>query len=295
LNLSPEKRYRRFFLGIANEEEQCRIEEEVLTGEVDDFFLQNTEDELIDDYLLGSMTQEERQGFSMSFLSTKERRQRLAFAAGLIEYARKQQAEELSTSWKLAQRSTIRAVLSWKRAALLAATASVLFGVLAGLELMKLRDQTQVAQETRNELTRLQATLAADNRRAAQVAGPSTGILSGTEDAVDRMPVIEFASTTRSMYPVVFRVPANARFARIDWKLSAPLAEKYREVLLSGSGQQLWVQEFPAVVLSPANRSTIVLPASILSPGTYHFRLDMVSTSGGFEELADCVFRVVRE
>jgi hypothetical protein len=109
------------------------------------------------------------------------------------------------------------------------------------------------------------------------------------------MPVIEFASTTRSMYPVVFRVPANARFARIDWKLSAPLAEKYREVLLSGSGQQLWVQEFPAVVLSPANRSTIVLPASILSPGTYHFRLDMVSTSGGFEELADCVFRVVRE
>ena len=145
MNLSPEKRYRRFFLGIANEEEQCRIEEEVLTGEVDDFFLQNTEDELIDDYLLGSMTQEERQGFSMSFLSTKERRQRLAFAAGLIEYARKQQAEELSTSWKLAQRSTIRAVLSWKRAALLAATASVLFGVLAGLELMKLRDQTQVA------------------------------------------------------------------------------------------------------------------------------------------------------
>ena len=71
MNLSPEKRYRRFFLGIANEEEQCRIEEEVLTGEVDDFFLQNTEDELIDDYLLGSMTQEERQGFSMSFLSTK--------------------------------------------------------------------------------------------------------------------------------------------------------------------------------------------------------------------------------
>ena len=196
---------------------------------------------------------------------------------------------------ELTSRAGTRVLLSWRNTAFIAVAASVLLAVLAGLELTKLRQQTEVAQETRNELTRLRAGLAADNRRAAQVVGPSAGISSGSADAVDRMPVIDVATATRDVVPPKFRVPATALFARIDWKLSEPLAENYREVLLSGTGKKLWAQEFPAVTLSPANRSTIVLPASILAPGIYHLRLDRETTGGQFDESADYVFRVVRE
>lgn len=264
------------------------MEEAILTGETDDIFLQTAEDELIDDYLLRSLTQEERRGFEEQFLITEERKQRLRFASALIEYSQKTPTKDNSRERRFAPPSSIRGMFSWRRATFLGAAASVLLAVLSGWELLKLRQQTQVAQETRNELTRLQAATAGDNRRAAQVVEPSTGIPG-------RMPVIEFASATRSVYPVVFRIPAEAIFARIDWKLSAPFAQKYREVLLSGSGQQLWMQEFPAAILAPAQRSTIVLPAYILVPGIYHLRLDRNSANGQFKESDDCVFRVVKD
>lgn len=271
------------------------MEEAVLGGESDALILQTAEDELIDDYLLGSITQEEKQGFEEQFLITEDRRQRLRFASSLIEYSRKAPDESNSVTRKVAPRGGIRVSFSWKRVAFLGAAASVLLAVLAGLELMRARQQTQVAQATRNELTRLQAAFAADDQRATQDIEPSTGILHGTESTVDRMPVIEFASATRTVVPPKLRIPAEARFARIDWKLPAPFAEKYREVLLSGTGQELWAQEFPAAVLSPGKQSTIVLPASILTPGAYHLRLDRDSTKGQFEEVTDCVFLVVRE
>ena len=271
------------------------MEAAVLAGELDTLTLQTAEDELIDDYLLGSITREERCGFEEQFLITEERKQKLRFASALVEYSRKNPVEDHSVKRELAPRARTRVLLSWKNTAFIAAAASVLLAVLAGMELTKLRQQTEVAQESRNELTRLQGALAADNRRTAQVVEPSTRISSDTADAVDGMPVIEVATATRDVVPPKFRVPATTRFARIDWKLSEPLAENYREVLLSGTGKKLWAQEFPAATLSPANRSIIVLPASILVPGIYHLRLDRETTGGQFEESADYVFRVVRE
>jgi hypothetical protein len=295
LNSSPDKIYRRFLLGIASEEEECRVEEAVLSGESDALILQTAQDELIDDYLLGRITQEEKRGFEEQFLVTEDRRQRLRFASSLIEYSRKAPDEGNSVTRKVAPRGGIRVLVSWKHAAFLGAAASVLLAVLTGLELMRARQQTQVAQATQNELTRLQASSAADDQRATQIIEPSTGIPRGTEGTIDQMPVIEFASATRAVVPPKFRIPADARFARIDWKIPAPFAQKYREVLLSGTGQELWAQEFPAAVLSPGNQSTIVLPAFILTPGAYHLRLDGYSTKGEFEEVTDCVFLVVRE
>ncbi len=271
------------------------MEEAVLAGELDTLILQTAEDELIDDYLLGSITQEERRGFEEQFLITEERRQKLRFTSALIEYSQKTPVDDNSVKHKLSPRGGIRLMFSWKHAALLSAAASVLLAVLAGFQLMKLRNQAQVARETRNEMTRLEAALAPDNRRTAQIVMPSTGIPSFTGAAVDRMPVIEFGPATRGGNLVMFHLPAGAQFARIDWDLSTYFSEDYREVLLS-SGHQLWAQEFPAVVLSPAKRSIIVLPASILVPGTiYNLRLDGRSTSGSFKELDDSEFKVVRE
>ena len=270
------------------------MEEAVFTGELDILLLQTEEDELIDDYLLGRITHEERQGFEEQFLITEERRQRLRFASALIEYAQKLPANGRSANPRLAPPDRIRFKFSWKHAAVLSAATSVVLAVLIGAGLIKLRQQIEVAQETRNELTRLQAASIAGGQENAKVASPSSGTLNGAEGDGDQMPMIEFASATRGVYPVLFRVPVDARFARIDWQLSAPFAEEYRVVLLSGNGQQLWAQEFPVAVLSPSKRSTIVLPASILAPGTYHVRFDGRFTRGQFEELADFVFRVVR-
>jgi hypothetical protein len=322
LNSSPDQTYRQFLLGLADDTEQCGVEEAVLAGKLDALTLQIAEDELIDDYVIGNITQEERRGFEEKFLISEERRQKLRLASVLTEYSQREPAESNSSQLKVAPSSGSRLMLSWKHAAFLAAAASVLLAVLACSELMKLRHQAQVAQESRNELTRLQAALASDNRRTAPVVVPSTGILQTPKGTADRMPTIEFDPATRGVYAVTIRVPAGAQSARINWDPSTYFYKRYREVLLSNgqelcslefpaaflsptnrrtevlpsSGQQLCSLEFPAAFVSPPKRSTIVIPTSILVPGQlYHLQLDGDSGGGDFKGLSDSTFRVVRE
>jgi len=295
LSTAPEKTYRRFLLGIASEEEECRVEESILAGEVDDFFLRNVEDELIDDYLLGSFTREEKHGFTAHFLAVDERRQKLAFAAALVEYARKQPMEKPSVDQKHAPGSGIVTSLFWRRAALVAMAVSILLAAWVGSEQIKLRRQVQVASETRNELARLRGALITGKSGSSQPDTLSSGSLRSPQAGADRMPTIEFEASTRSVYPVVFRIPAYTQFVRIDLKLSLPLADKYREVVLDSSGEQLWAQEFPVSILPASQRSTIVLPASILPPGLYHFHVERASAEGRFELSEDHVFQVARK
>jgi hypothetical protein len=295
LNFLPEQTVRRFLLGIATEEEECRVEDAILAGTLDESFLRDAEDQLIDDYLVGSLAGEESHGFTAHFLSAEERRQKLSFASSLIKYARKQPAEELSAGQKFGPRASIRAVLSWKQMALLAVAASFLLAALVGFDQIRLRHQTQLASEARNELTRLQAALAEGNSDSPQLGKPSTAALRSSEDGPNRMQVLELASSTRNVYPTLLHVPVQTQFVRIDLKLPLPLAAKYREVVLSQSGEQLWAQEFPASILSASKESAMVLPASILPPGLYHFQLENASSEGQFEESADWVFRVVKE
>ena len=226
LSTAPEKTYRRFLLGIASEEEESRAEEAILTGRVDASFLHDLEDEIIDDYLLGNITSDERDGFTEKFLAMEERRKRVAFAAWLIEYARKNSAEEPSVEPTSARARDFLGLFSWKTAALFATAACVLFAILAGNEHFKLRRQIQLASPMRNEragaLDRVsgkieelsQADLlrsessspsdsASDHLLVAQGAKPNnkSALVSIPDLTALLMPTIEFAASTRSVYP----------------------------------------------------------------------------------------------
>ena len=107
-----------------------------------------------------------------------------------------------------------------------------------------------------------------------------------------QMPAIEFALSTRDVVPPLLRIPAHAQFIRMDVKLSLPLARKYRAVLVSSSGDQLWTQEFSASIVPPTHEITLVLPASLLSLGNYHLQLESSSEDSRFKQSADWVFRV---
>jgi hypothetical protein len=286
---------RRFLLGIARDDEQNHIENSVLGGDLDASFLLEAEDGLIDDYLIGSLTPEERNGFTTHFLSTNERRQRLAFAAALIEYAQKQQDRELPVRSKFASRSPMLVLLSWKRRTLLAAAASVVLAALAGFQQVQLLRQGQIASEAQNELIRLRTALNSSNGGAVTSGVQSPGSLSNPQIGVDHMPEIEFASSTRDVHPPPLRIPSQAQFVRLRVKLSLPLAMKYREMLVASNGDKLWTQEFPASILPATNESTIVLPTSILQPGNYHLLLESASADDRFEESGDWVFRVAKE
>jgi len=99
--------------------------------------------------------------------------------------------------------------------------------------------------------------------------------------------VIEFARSTRSVYPPLLPIPAHEQFVRIDVKLPWPLATKYREGLVASNGDQLWLQEFSASILPATKESTIVLPTSVVPPGKLPSPVEGVFDDDHFEESGD--------
>ncbi|MFL6228575.1 MAG: CHAT domain-containing protein [Pyrinomonadaceae bacterium] len=83
----PQSEMRRYLLGTLPADDLPSIEERILT---DDSFAEELlacEDELIDDYLDGALTEGESESFIKHFLSTAERQEKLGFAEALRKYA----------------------------------------------------------------------------------------------------------------------------------------------------------------------------------------------------------------
>lgn len=81
-NLYNETEIRRFLLGEFKEKERTALEEKFLADE--DFFvqIQAAEDDLIEDYVRGNLKEKEK--FEREFLTTKKRRERVAFTRVMI-------------------------------------------------------------------------------------------------------------------------------------------------------------------------------------------------------------------
>ena len=86
INLKLEETIRAYLLGKLPQGEQEKLEEQLMTQ--DDTFTQLLihEDELIDEYVSGSLSAQEREAFERHFLAAPERRQKLGFAQALTKY-----------------------------------------------------------------------------------------------------------------------------------------------------------------------------------------------------------------
>lgn len=86
LDHSEQETIRRYLLGQASPEDSSKVEERLLA---DDEFYQElliVEDELIDLYISGELSEPEREGFEPHFLLPPERQQKLRFARSLKKY-----------------------------------------------------------------------------------------------------------------------------------------------------------------------------------------------------------------
>jgi anti-sigma-K factor RskA len=99
-----------YLLGRLSESERERFERQYLMNE--DLFnlLQEVEEELIDDYATGALTAEQRLSFEKYFLRSAGRREKLAFATALTEHALARQGRTLLAADKPARAATSRAL-----------------------------------------------------------------------------------------------------------------------------------------------------------------------------------------
>jgi len=104
---NDEESARRYLLGQLSEPEQIAIDDRLLLDDAYFQRLEMIEDELIDDYISGTLSESDRQAFSSHFLAAPERRKKLEFALNMHQYARDHQptgeAPISGTRWKRRQ------------------------------------------------------------------------------------------------------------------------------------------------------------------------------------------------
>jgi CHAT domain-containing protein/TolA-binding protein len=124
-----EKEIRDYLLGALGDEGQERVEKRLL-GE-DDFFerVLVAEDELVDDYLEGSLPAGEREQFEKHFLIAPERRQKLRFAAALRRHVEANTAPAPRHSVARSRPSLWQRLFSMPAMRLAAAAVVILAGV----------------------------------------------------------------------------------------------------------------------------------------------------------------------
>src|SRR5262245_10041295 len=103
---------RKYLLGELNEAEQQALEERLLTEHELFDLLPVVEDELIDDYLGGELSTDERGSFERFFTSIPERQRKLSFAMAFNRYV----TANITTEPQLAEARSVASLPFWSRA-----------------------------------------------------------------------------------------------------------------------------------------------------------------------------------
>lgn len=284
--MSTESSHRAFLLGMSEPESESRIEEAILGGRIDPGELELLEDELIDDYVLGRLSSQERRRFETHFLCNDEREQRLRVAHALSKVANDLGAIP-APSWRFRFRSRF----GWTTSVPLTAALAASLLALAWVSVRDI-DLSHALQQARRD---------ADEMRIANQAQHATQISSESSQAVASaaLPPPDLtlgAGDIRGPQPLpVMRIQSHQGPVRIDVELPAGLGGTFRVEVRAWDDRRVWSREFSVHHPIRAGESTtLVLPAQLLTPGNYRIWIGQVLSNGNIQSLDSHSIRVSR-
>jgi len=299
----------RYLLGRMSEEESRELEQKVLQNR--EFFddVMATEDELIDEYLDGGLTPEERKQFERAYLSAPDRRARVDFARALRDKLAGEPKAfpvrvETPTLDEPARRSP--SIWAWAAAAAVFAALFVYFaydarhlhGELATLREAKARAERHDAEVSGQvaDLRSRTEVLARDLQTQRDEAGRLADQLAQAKAQGGRIVSYLLAATLVRGGGALqtLTVPADAASVRLTVPVTPGTSyATYRVVVQSPEGKSHWADTgtWPS---ASAKTIVVTVPARALSPGDYILTLTGVMTSGQREPAADFSFRVKR-
>lgn len=274
LDTRNEEQVRRYLLGDVSEDERIRIEERLMVD--GDFFDQVglQEDELVDDYVDGRLSREDRSRFESLFLCAPERQHKLRFARAL----RARLADAPKPVWWQRLLGMTRMSQPVLASCLTASLLVIAFGgawVLVRMDRLERR-----ADELRAELHTSAAAGSAGPSapQAAPVAVWMSGILSpGT---------LRSEGTGRRL-----AVPEGTLVVRLTLDLPSYGDGAYRAVLSGENGEILTRSGLRAERDGSQSLLRLDVPASALPPADY---LLEVFEAAGRSPVADYSFRMSR-
>jgi hypothetical protein len=262
---------KRYLLGELVESEQQALEGRLMAS--DDYFEQLliAEDDLVDEYLRGTLSAREKQRFNDHFLCTPERRHKLSFSRSLQKYVAAY-AESRRTVWRWPGLLTLQGlphrILEWS----LAGTLSLI--VLGGSWLtFRIQRLEQLLEQASQQAA------AGGQPQEAMMAFPLTpGLVRGMQ----------------GMQKVA--LPAGADWVQLQLDLGTGEYNRYQAVLQNVEGEQIWSQNTPKVKVGRDSELVVLtLPAGLLPRGYYILKLSGMGAGGAFEEVARYSFSVVQK
>lgn len=259
---------RNYLLGVIDEAEQEKVEERLLCD--DDFAerLSTAQDNLIDDYVFGALSESERESFAKNFIITNERHKKMLLAQSIEFYVDEHYGRQAllqpddsppPPSW---WRNSLQLLQSYKMWLVVPALVILLFFLTPKIVRWLKPDQAAPGRVQRENIERQIAEL---NKRPAdqQPQGQSAYELA-------------LQPTMLREEGGIKRVTLTGDIKLLTLKLALPQAqqEKYDALTLTGEGEEL----FAIAGLTPqaeAGVAVVVLkiPTEFLTRGDYEIQL----------------------
>jgi hypothetical protein len=265
---------RQYLLGLTPPEESLAIEERLLTG--DGFYeeLLIAEDELVDEYLRGGLTEPERQRFTSHFLQPPERQQKLRFARALRRYvdlAAKAEPRETTTAEELPREVPITArrprpkysgFLSFRNPVVSYGLLTAMLLIIGGISWALFNNWKHQATQPAGEVV-------------AVVLTPGL-----TRDAGETKRI--------ALRPGIGLLRLQLQVAKSDYT-------SYRVVMLANDRSEILNQaNLPIQVLAGSRTVVADVPADSLIPGDYQIKLSGQVANAAFEDVATYQLRIAR-
>jgi hypothetical protein len=301
---------RRYLLGDLPQEERARLEDGYSTDA--DMFeeMLATENDLIDSYVRGELTEVERRQFEAEFLQSPQRQEKVEFARTLnqVSAERMQTVSARGTShWQelwaaFSVRHSVQPLVS--RMAMVAVALVVVAGGTWLLVLnARLRIDLQQARAGQSELLREQGTL---RQHITELEGSLKEQSHQDQQGVEVAQLNAPAEVRLSLTPGIARtvgeaqstlvLPPTAARVRLQLMLERDDYANYLAVVRTAEGKEVSRQRLKSQGSGNQRTVVVVLPAGRLRAGDYVVTLLGSSGTSGAEEEAEVYsFRIVRK
>jgi hypothetical protein len=276
---------RRLLLGLSDDEERRGVEEMFMTDPEYREKVLMTEDDLIEDYLDGSLSEGEQKRFRMHFLSTPRQQRRVRVARSLRSFA----AVEVMAHSPPAEEDDPQPV-GWLRRladALRLRSPAVYVPLAAALVVALVFGSWWLFESNRARQLRAQ-----EEARRLEVEQLLARFNEGPSEP--GAPVFSLALTPVNVRGETLTVPPQPESGVVELRLlrAADEYNSYRATLQRVGGlSQYSIPGLRAADTSAGRAVPVRIPARLLTPGTYRLKLSGVGANGRPVELDEYTFQ----
>jgi hypothetical protein len=280
-----------YLLGLAAAEQQLEIEEWLINPDNDMTPLEVAEDELIEEFLDGSLNALELRQFHAHFLAGAGRKEKLQFVDSLRRTASRQTPRQ-SLGTALAAFFPRHGVLGYAIPALtaliiIAGALAVVTTVRLQRELRSMRDQIAAFDQEREAVAQLK-------RQQETLQQALADVNSWPAGAVLRVSLLPGISRSPANIPSIVITPGT-RVIQLSLTLTENNFGRYRATILDGSSREVWrVDNQPAGRTDQGTALTITVPSQVLPPGDYSINLFGLTDSRQPESINNFLFSIGR-